>query len=382
MLKQLHLKNWRSLRDVTIDFTPITVFIGANSSGKTNIIDALKFRRYSMRNGLRQANSRWNLSSEVLTQGTFEKSVELSLLYIASDGQEFPNKLKVEFKKFAVDYIPPLDYVNNDMDNKPLRESFQNFFSKRIQILEEGFRPEIYQSRNLDQPLDLIEGQAGNMLAILDYMQDKNVAPDIYEKFSEEFRYVLSHVDSVDIKSDEREFQLLITERQLKARTISAGTARVAAMLTALHMLDIPPEKPSEEAFIDSGLVIIEKPMNEDDIDPGLVIIEEPMNEDDIDPGLVIIEEPDAALNPGVLENLVNVMRRFTEGDKPRQIILTTHNPTFLNYFKPEEVRVVERDEEGITQVYPVPHDILEGLETIDTLGDVWLTRALGGIGG
>jgi len=364
MLKQLHLKNWRSLRDVTIDFTPITVFIGANSSGKTNIIDALKFRRSAARNGLRQAISRWNLSSEVLTQGTFEKSVELSLLYIASDGQEFPNKLKVEFKKFAVDYIPPLDYVNNDMDNKPLRESFQNFFSKRIQILEEGFRPEIYQSRNLDQPLDLIEGQAGNMLAILDYMQDKNVAPDIYEKFSEEFRYVLSHVDSVDIKSDEREFQLLITERQLKARTISAGTARVAAMLTALHMLDIPPEKPSEEAFIDSGLVIIEKPMNEDDIDPGLVII----------------EEPDAALNPGVLENLVNVMRRFTEGDKPRQIILTTHNPTFLNYFKPEEVRVVERDAEGITQVYPVPHDILDDMEVITAMGDMWMTRSIGGL--
>src|SRR5689334_20299808 len=47
MLKSLRLKNWRSLRDVEINFAPITVFIGANSSGKTNIIDALHFLRDS-----------------------------------------------------------------------------------------------------------------------------------------------------------------------------------------------------------------------------------------------------------------------------------------------------------------------------------------------
>src|SRR5438128_1140175 len=44
MLTHLHFKNWRSLRDVTVDnLTPITVFIGPNSSGKTNIADGLFF---------------------------------------------------------------------------------------------------------------------------------------------------------------------------------------------------------------------------------------------------------------------------------------------------------------------------------------------------
>lgn len=349
MLKQLHLKNWRSLRDVTIDFTPITVFIGANSSGKTNIIDALKFRRYVVLNGLRQANSRWNVFSEVITHGQYTDELIVEMLYLSPSGQEYPNQIEFKREKVPFNHTTQPDYRDDSAYHEPLARIFDDFIAKRIQILEEGFNPSIYQSRKLDQSLDLIDGQAGNMLAILDYMRNPQVAPEIYQKFSEDINYVLAHVDSIDVDNDGREFQLRIIERKLKALTISAGTARVAAMLTALHMLDIPPEKP--------------------------------IPDEQLDPGLVIIEEPDAALNPGVLENLVNVMRRFTEGDNPRQIILTTHNPTFLNYFKPEEVRVVERDDDGISQVYPVPHDILDDMEVIRSMGDMWLTRSLGGLG-
>jgi len=67
------------VRDVTINFTPITVFIGANSSGKTNIIDALKFRRYAMRNGIRQAVARWRLFSEVVNQNLSASGVEIEI---------------------------------------------------------------------------------------------------------------------------------------------------------------------------------------------------------------------------------------------------------------------------------------------------------------
>src|SRR5574341_313491 len=51
MLKRMRSRNWRSLRDVEIDdLTPITVFIGANSSGKSNILDAMDFTRRILRN--------------------------------------------------------------------------------------------------------------------------------------------------------------------------------------------------------------------------------------------------------------------------------------------------------------------------------------------
>lgn len=41
MIKQFSVKNYKALRDVKLDLTPIHVLIGPNDSGKTSILDAL-----------------------------------------------------------------------------------------------------------------------------------------------------------------------------------------------------------------------------------------------------------------------------------------------------------------------------------------------------
>lgn len=41
MLKKLHFENFKSWREATIDFAPITAFFGANSSGKSSVIQFL-----------------------------------------------------------------------------------------------------------------------------------------------------------------------------------------------------------------------------------------------------------------------------------------------------------------------------------------------------
>jgi len=46
MLKRLIIKNFKSLIDTEINFTPLSVFIGANSSGKSSILQALDLIRY------------------------------------------------------------------------------------------------------------------------------------------------------------------------------------------------------------------------------------------------------------------------------------------------------------------------------------------------
>lgn len=46
MIHALTFTNWRSLRQAKLELTPINTVIGANSSGKTNIVDALRFIRY------------------------------------------------------------------------------------------------------------------------------------------------------------------------------------------------------------------------------------------------------------------------------------------------------------------------------------------------
>lgn len=42
-LESVHISNFRSLKDVTVTFDGLTVLIGANSSGKTSVLEALRF---------------------------------------------------------------------------------------------------------------------------------------------------------------------------------------------------------------------------------------------------------------------------------------------------------------------------------------------------
>src|SRR5882724_10861115 len=80
-LTGIHFKNWRSLRDVTIDnLTPITVFVGANSSGKTNIFDAFRFLRDAETDGTIEANYAWRVREKIRTMGVAnEEPVGLTL---------------------------------------------------------------------------------------------------------------------------------------------------------------------------------------------------------------------------------------------------------------------------------------------------------------
>ena len=42
ILKQIRLKNWKSIADQTIELKPLNVIIGANGSGKSNLISVFK----------------------------------------------------------------------------------------------------------------------------------------------------------------------------------------------------------------------------------------------------------------------------------------------------------------------------------------------------
>jgi predicted ATPase len=55
MITKLKVKNFKALRDVEIDLTPIHVLIGPNDSGKTSILDALAALCRSVNHKLAQA---------------------------------------------------------------------------------------------------------------------------------------------------------------------------------------------------------------------------------------------------------------------------------------------------------------------------------------
>ncbi len=57
MLTELHIKNWKSFEEASLYIDPLTVLVGLNASGKSNIVDILKFLERSVKVSLSDAIS-------------------------------------------------------------------------------------------------------------------------------------------------------------------------------------------------------------------------------------------------------------------------------------------------------------------------------------
>lgn len=81
---------------------------------------------------------------------------------------------------------------------------------------------------------------------------------------------------------------------------------------------------------------------------------------------VLLIEEPEMAVHPGLLERLLAVIDAYS---LDRQIVVSTHSPQVVNWGRPDELRLVERDY-GITAVRPLADEdmasVVRHLEDVD----------------
>jgi len=344
MLTELRFKNWRSLRDVTIsNLTPITVFIGANSSGKTNILESLHFVRHALEKDPFQAVFAWggyaNLHS-VFDEGSDPVNIEF---LFATDAEKISYHLDIQ-ENIVIGGTESAGFGNGRSGESTLKS-----YVSRWQLLRENFlTPSVLSSNEDIGDLYVVDPLARNVPFMLNFMrQQPNSTP--YEALQADLAWLFSHIERLDTVRNESEIRLLLREEVLQGKaapTISGGTARLIAMLTAFYALD--------------------------------------MKSADL-PGLVVIDEPDIGIHPLLLSRLVELLRVYTNplNGHPRQFILTTHNPMFLNLFQPEEVRIVERGEQGETTVQPVDMNVANAWLDENgayNLGDLWTTRLMGGI--
>ncbi len=89
------------------------------------------------------------------------------------------------------------------------------------------------------------------------------------------------------------------------------------------------------------------------------------------------IEEPENGIHPHLSEHLVSILR---EASQRRQILVTTHNPTFLDFLKPGEVLLCDK-EEGFTEVRSAAdNEEIQSFQSKFRLGELWEQGVLGGI--
>ncbi len=93
MIKEIHINNFKSIKDLTIELSRFNILVGANGSGKSNILEAITF------GGAACADK---LDNEFLgSRGIRPSSAKLMRSAFKNNHEEIKVVFKNEYKRFS-----------------------------------------------------------------------------------------------------------------------------------------------------------------------------------------------------------------------------------------------------------------------------------------
>jgi predicted ATPase len=348
MIESVRFENFKVLKDATLRLGPLNVLVGANGSGKSTAlyaIDQIRMRAPSV------------LSEAIRTVGSDDDGRILAALTWSSNGQQLEAGLKTDAKTVT----SPMAAVDANA-----RRMAKPFYSrngtnlaanspqmKEIEQVLTGVRVYAFEPARIGERVQLKPnaemGKNGSgFAAALDRLRDVN--EDAFDRLREDLASWLPEFDGLAFETPvegQRAFKLRLakTQNYIQSRDLSDGTLIALGLLFIAH-------DPSPRT-------------------------------------LVCLEEPDRGLHPRLLKQLANSIFRLTYpaefglASKPTQVLLTTHSPIFLDFFRdhPEAIVVAEKRPNGLADFHRAeedPHyrEIIQDC----SLGDVWFTGVLGGV--
>ena len=319
-LEKVHIKNYRSLRNVTLPFKPLTVLVGPNASGKSNALKSLELLNGMLRFETPPAKADflrdrlWAGGADYITCELHLKVKEKPVRYklefkakdekLSIDEELLVNRVKVisvqssEGKVTDEDGKNTTTYKSNklalrsagDYGNKPITSVLTEFMQEWEFY---DFQPDhIRTNPNKFSPItkDIRESLRLNRYGV-------NI-PDIlwnwYEDTADDFRYVSEALSAatninIDYRKIDGEFHLCLLEgykKSIPLTNASDGTLRLLAYNTLLNQSELPP--------------------------------------------LIAIEEPERSLHPGALKDVAYILEKLAERT---QVIITTHSSQLLDTF-------------------------------------------------
>lgn len=383
-IEYLRVRNYRALQDVEFkSITPLMALLGPNGSGKSTVFDVFSFLSECFQYGLRHAWDRRGRARELRSRGQ-DGPVVIDIRY--RERRDLP----LITYHLAVDEGPRGPFVaeewlqwtrNRGRAGRPFR--FLEYRKGQGKAVS-GEMPDD-QDQRVDTPLrspDLIAvntlGQFAehprvaalrefitdwyvSYLSIEDARSQPETGPQ--ERLSKTGGNLPNVIQYLKEQHADRLDSILDTLRRRVPRleAVLAETMQDGRLL--LQVKDAPFERPVMSRYVSDGTL---KMLSY------LVVLMDPAP-----PRFIGIEEPENFLHPRLLPELAEECRAAADRS---QLLVTTHSPFFLNGLRPEEVRVIYRDEKGYSRVQRAT-DIIgvrEFVEAGASMGHLWLEGHLG----
>jgi predicted ATPase len=406
MIEKVYFKNWRSYEESELPVDSLTILIGANASGKSNALDGIEFLKHSalgrdltsifrgevggrkgLRGGLEWAAKRpekvFSLGAAVRDRESGERfeyriaiRTEEFRALVEHESLTWHRKAGKKVSLFHSDHVEPetpsiAGVLYNEKSGK--KQEFSRTSSILSQLNKQAHRKEIAEAvssviadlstifvldpipslmRDFSTLSETLESSGSNLAGLIAAM-----APDAKRKFEGTLqRYVkdLPEKDIVKVYAERvgklKTDALLYCEERWRSgsqpvlvdsRGMSDGTLRFLAIITAL----------------------MTRPEG----------------------SLLIVEEIDNGLHPSRSGALMKVLTNLST-ERSIDIIVTTHNPSFLNACGPEMLPFIiiatREGESGASSLHPL--DNLQGLDKMLATADLgtlseqgYLERAL-----
>ena len=375
-IEHVRVENYRALRRVEFPMGPLTLLLGPNGSGKSTLFDVFSFLSDCFRHGLRYAWDKRGRAREIRTRGSAgpiiieikyreQPALPLITYHLAIDEEErgpvvveewlqwrrgqrgkpfrfleyrrgegrvisgeMPDekdqRVEVPLRSPDLIAVNTLGQIAEHPRVAALREFIMGWYLSYLSLADTRGQPEAGPQERLSRTGD-------NLPNVIQFLKEQH--PDRLQKIETIMRQRVPRLASVvtEIMPDGR---LLLQikdapfDQPILARFASDGTLKMLAYLTILYGPNPPP--------------------------------------------FIGIEEPENFLYPHLLPGLAEECRAAAEF---AQILISTHSPTFVNWFAPEEVLVLSRDRQGYTRI-ALAADIRGVQEFLDAgarLGDLWL---------
>jgi predicted ATPase len=398
-LLELRVENFRSLRSVSIPLGPLTVLVGPNAVGKSNVLKVFQLLAAIIRTDLEPAldahggfdevafwgrgaapkqfsiglkatwttNASTNAPDEYAltvgksrTSGSREGSYRLTRterfqfkrtkgrgrrvtisgtqarVVDTSAGTESESRIGIQRLSSGLSTLPRLAPSEGGTEIRKMAGNLSSFRVFDVDVAAARLPSRVYAIRHA---LGLSEN-ADNLAGFLLWLSEQN--EEAWERLVDDARTVLPQLVTIDfaqVGGASEQVAVYLRERGLRRPTpladASYGTVRLLGLLALLY--------------------------------------------DPAPPALTCVEEIDHGLHPQALSLVVE---RLREASTLTQFIVATHSPALADRLRPEELVICERDEEGASIIPALSleevREIVAEAENLP-LGELWFSGVLGG---
>ena len=373
MIIRLQIENYKSIRDQDIALNHLNLLIGPNGSGKSNFISLFRFLEQLSEQQLHAYvfqsgginNFLFNGYEEsqrirVYLELTKGKNAHLQNIYdftLLSDGEDFQFEQE-QIGVWNIDrYTKPLMYSRGEKAGQEARlknaksrtddvGKVADYVYKYLTDLKLFHFHDTSDNAQvkLPQPIEdvyFFKAEAENLAPLLMHFRDSHF--EYYHRIVEVVRLIYPHFqDFVLEESPLARGKVVLRWREkssgqiFSVKQISDGTLRFICLATLL----IQP--------------------------PGTNYV----------PNTIVLDEPELGLHPFAIQVLAELLQKAA---LQKQVIVATQSVNLINYFQPENLLVVDRDDSGASVFRRLQDEDYEAWLDDYSLGQLWEKNFFGG---